>query len=480
MKMGDATLAAHYPAQWTARGQRPVTAWRFEPVWEWDPGHPYAPPIVAMTTHSRLFLRGAPSAVTSRPEAIVEVMYPRCCGLDIHKKTVMACALTPGDGDGPRKAVRQFGTMTRDLLALSDWLTSLGVTHVAMESTGVYWKPLYNLLEASFHLLLVNAQHIKMVPGHKTDVKDCAWIADLLRHGLLRSSFVPDRPQRELRELVRYRTTLGQERSAEVNRLQKVLEGANIKLASVATDVMGVSAQAMLRELLAGSADTRAMAALAKGRMRAKIPELEQALAGTFGEHQRFLLPHLLAHMEFLEERITQLDEEVARRIAPFEQELERLDAVPGVNRRSAEIALSEAGTDMSRFPTAGHFVSWIGQCPGNNESAGKRRSGKTRKGNKWLRAMLTEAGHAAGRTKASYLGAQYRRFAGRKGRKKAAVAVGHSIGVIIYWLLKDPSRRYSDLGPDYFERRRKEAAVTHHVRKLQDLGFQVTLDPAA
>jgi transposase len=370
--------------------------------------------------------------------------------------------------------------MTEDLLTLADWLTAMGVTHVAMESTGVYWKPIYNLLEATFALLLVNAQHIKMVPGRKTDVKDCEWIADLLRHGLLRSSFVPDRPHRELRELVRYRTSLIQEHSAEVNRVQAVLEGANIKLAAVATDVQGVSAQAILRALLDGCTDTHAMAELAKGRMRVKIPQLERALTGSFGPHQRFLLPHLLAHLEFLEDTIARLSQEVASRMAPFEAELERLDAIPGVNRRIAEIIVAEAGTDMSQFPTAGHFASWIGLCPGNNESAGKHRSGKTRKGNKWLRAGFTEAGQAAGHTKDSYLGSQYHRLAGRRGKRRAALAVGHSIAVIAYHLLQEPDRTYTDLGSDYFLRHKRTAVMHHHVQQLRALGYRVTLDPAA
>ena len=425
-------------------------------------------------------MRGIPWAVTLREGATVEVTYSRCCGLDVHKKTVMACAITPGSDGQPRKEIREFGTMTEDLLALSDWLTALRVTHVAMESTGVYWKPIYNLLEATFELLLVNAQHIKMVPGRKTDVKDSEWIADLLRHGLLRSSFVPDRPHRELRELVRYRTSLIQEHSAEVNRLQAILEGANIKLAAVATDIQGVSAQAILRSLLDGCTDTRAMAQLAKGRMRAKIPQLERALTGSFGPHQRFLLPHLLAHLEFLEDTIARLNQEVTSRMAPCEADLERLDTIPGVNRRTAEVIVAEAGTDMSRFPTDGHFASWIGICPGNNESAGKRRSGKTRKGNKWLRAGLAEAGQAAGRTKDSYLGAQYRRLAGRRGKNRAALAVGHSIAVIAYHLLKDPNLTYTDLGPDYFLHHKRNAIMHHHVQQLVALGYRVTLDPAA
>lgn len=410
----------------------------------------------------------------------MEVVNPRCCGLDIHKKLVVACAITPGSDGPPQKEVRKFGTMTRDLLALSDWLRDLGVTKVAMESTGVYWKPIYNLLEASFSLLLVNAQHIKMVPGRKTDVKDCEWIADLLRHGLLRASFVPDQPQRELRELLRYRTTRIEERSAEVNRVQAILEGANIKLAAVVTDVQGVSAQAMLRALVAGETDSVVLAALAKGRLRAKIPQLEQALAGRFGGHQRFMLAEALGHLDLLEEAIERLNAEVTTRMAPFEPALQRLVTIPGVGRRTAEVIIAEAGTDMSRWPTPGHFASWIAICPGNHESAGKRYSGRTRHGNKALRAALTEAGQAAGHTKNSYLGAQYRRLARRIGAKKTALAVGHSIAIIAYLLLKDPTRSYTDLGPDYFERHNRSAVVRRHVQQLQALGYQVTLEEAA
>ncbi len=321
---------------------------------------------------------------------------------------------------------------------------------------------------------------MKVVPGRKTDVKDCEWIADLLRHGLLTASFVPDRPQRELRELTRYRTCIIQERSAEVNRLQKVLEGANIKLASVTSDIMGASAQAMLQALLAGCTDPAAMAALAKGRMRAKIPQLEEALSGSFGDHERFLVSEILAHIEYLDETVARLDLEAERQMAPFDAAMEQVDTIPGVNRRAAQIIVAEAGADMSRFPSSGHFASWVGQCPGNDESAGKRRSGKTRKGNQWLRAILTQAGHAAGHTKGTYLGAQYRRLARRKGPKKAAVAVGHSIATIVYFLLKDPTLTYTDLGPDYFERRSEGVAMRHYIHRLQALGYQVTLEPAA
>ncbi len=404
----------------------------------------------------------------------MEVVYERCCGLDIHKRMVVACVLTPG-----RKEVRTFGTMTGDLLRMSDWLSESGVTHVAMESTGVYWKPVWNLLEGSFELLLVNAAHIKAVPGRKTDVKDAEWIADLLRHGLLRGSFVPDRERRELRELVRYRTSLIRERTSEVNRLQKVLEGANIKLASVATDIMGVSGRTMLRALVAGDADAAALANLAQGRLKAKIPELARALEGRLGEHQRFLLSRQLAHIEFLDETISQLDSEIEERMRPFEAQVELLDGIPGVGRRTAEVLVAEIGTDMGRFPTSAHLASWAGVCPGNDESAGKRRSGRTRKGNPWLRSALIEAARAAGRKKDTYLSAQYRRLAARRGEKRAAVAVGHSILVIVYHLL-ERGVGYEELGPQYFEERDRQAAERRLVHRLEGMGYKVYLQPAA
>ncbi len=404
----------------------------------------------------------------------MEVVYERCCGLDIHKRMVVACVLKPGS-----KEVRTFGTMTGDLLRLSDWLAESGVTHVAMESTGVYWKPVWNLLEGSFELLLVNAAHIKAVPGRKTDVADAGWIADLLRHGLLKGSFVPDREQRELRELVRYRTSLIRERASEVNRLQKVLEGANIKLASVATDIMGVTGRAVLRALVAGATDAGELANLAKGRLKVKIPELERALSGRLGEHQRFLLSRQLAHIEFLDETIEQLDAEIEERMRPFKAEVELLDEIPGVGRRTAEVLVAEIGTDMSRFPTSAHLASWAGVCPGNDESAGKRRSGRTRQGNVWLRSALIEAARAAGRKKDTYLSSQYRRLAARRGEKRAAMAVGHSILVIAYHLL-EREVVYEELGPQYFEERDRQAVERRLVHRLEDMGYKVYLEPAA
>jgi transposase len=409
----------------------------------------------------------------------LEVIYERCCGLDVHKKSVVACLIVAGAGGEPKKEIRTFGTMTEDLLELSDWLAAAGCTHVAMESTGVYWKPIYNLLEAAFMPLLVNARHIKTVPGRKTDVKDCEWIADLLRHGLLRGSFVPERAQRELRELTRYRTALVRERAAEVNRLQKTLEGANIKLASVATDIMGKSGRQMLKALIEGSTDTSAMAQLAKGKLRAKIPQLERALRGCCAAHQHFLIAQQLAHIDFLEETIERLSTEVAERVSPSEEAIERLETIPGVGRRTAEAMLAEIGSDMSRFPTAEHLASWAGMCPGNNDSGGKRRSGQTNKGNPWLRAALVEAAQAAGRTKDTYLSAQYRRLTSRRGKKRAAVAVGHTILVIAYYLLQR-SCGYEELGSDYFDKRDRQAVERRLVRRLEGLGYKVSLDPVA
>jgi transposase len=409
----------------------------------------------------------------------MDVVYERCCGLDVHKKTVVACLVTPGAGGRPTKEVRTFGTMTEDLDALGDWLAAAGCTHVAMESTGVYWQPIWNLLEDRFALLLVNARHVKAVPGRKTDVRDCEWLADLLRHGLLQGSFVPDRPQRELRELVRYRTSLVQERTAHVNRLQKVLEGANLKLAAVASDLTGVSARRMLEALVGGTTDPAELADLAVGRLRDKLPALKRALAGQFGPHQRFLVAQILASLDFLDERIADLSREIEARQRPFADAVARLDTIPGIGRRTAEILLAELGSDLRRFPSAAHLASWAGMCPGQHESAGKRRSGRTRKGNPWLRAALIEAGQAAGRTRNSYLGALYRRLAARRGKKRATVAVGHAILVIVYHLLTSPEP-YQDLGVDYFDRRAPEAAERRLIRRLERLGYTVSRDPAA
>ena len=407
----------------------------------------------------------------------MHVVYERCCGLDVHKTSVVACLLLTERDGRVRKEVRAFGTMTADLLALADWLLAAGCTHVAMESTGVYWRPIWNLLEGSFTLLLVNARHIKAVPGRKTDVRDSEWIADLLQHGLLRPSFVPPRPHRELRELTRYRTALLRERAAEVNRLQKTLEGANIKLASVATDITGKSGRQIMAALVAGTTDAATLAELARGRLREKRPRLEQALTGRMGAHQRFLLAQQLAHIESLETLIDRVSAEIAERLSPCEDAIGRLTTIPGVGRRTAEVLVAEVGTDMRQFPTAAHLASWAGLCPGNNESAGKRKSGRTRKGNPWLRTALVEVAQAAGRAKQTYLGAQYQRLVRRRGKKKATVGVAHTILVIAYYLLRRQTT-YEDLGSRYFEQRDRKAVEQRLVHRLEGFGYKVILEP--
>jgi transposase len=409
----------------------------------------------------------------------MDVIYPRCCGLDVHKREVVACVVTTEPDGTPSKAIRAFGTMTPDILALADWLAAHDVTHVAMESTGVYWKPIWNLLEDQFDLLLVNARHVKAVPGRKTDLRDCEWLAELLRHGLLTGSFVPERSQRELRELTRYRTSLVRERTAEANRLQKTLEGANIKLASVATDILGTSGREILAALVAGETDGVELAQLAHGRLREKLPQLERALVGRVGAHQRFLVAQQLAHIDFLDASIAQVSAEIATRVRPDEEAIARLDTIPGVGRSVAELLVAEIGTDLTRFPSAKHLASWAGLCPGNHESAGKRRSGKTRKGSPWLRACLVQAAHAAARTKGTYLAAQYRRLAARRGRAKAAVAVAHSILIIAYHVLTEATV-YCDLGGNYFDERERQQVERRLVHRLEGLGYTVSLTPAA
>jgi transposase len=407
----------------------------------------------------------------------VEVLVERCCGLDVHQRTVVACVLIARGVERPHKEIRTYRTMTDDLLALADWLDSLDVRQVAMEATGVYWQPIWNLLEDRFSLVLANAAHIKAVPGRKTDVKDAEWIADLLRHGLIRSSFVPDRSQRELRELTRYRTNLVRERSAGINRLHKTLEGANIKLGSVATDVLGSSARAMLQALVDGESDLQRIADLAKGRMRSKRAELQRSLNGYFGPHQRFLVARQLAHIDSLDALIDEVSAEISARLEPVLEQLERLDSIPGVGRRTAEALLAELGTDMRRFATPAHLASWAGMCPGNHESAGKRTTGRTRKGNLWLRSILIEAAHAAARTRDTYLSAQYHRLAARRGKNRAAVAVGHSLLIIIHHLLSCPAP-YHDLGATYFDERERGAVRRRLVDRLQRLGYAVQLQP--
>jgi transposase len=408
----------------------------------------------------------------------MQVVHPRCCGLDIHKKTVVACALLTSPNGHVQREVRTFGTMTTDLLALSDWLTQCEVTQIAMESTGVFWRPVFNLLEDEERtLVLVNPQHIKAVPGRKTDVKDSEWLADLLRHGLVQPSFIPPAPIRELRELTRHRKALIYQRTQEVNRLQKVLEGANIKLAAVATSMLGKSAREMLEALLAGEQDVAVLAELARGPMRAKIPQLRQALRGQLQSYHHVLLRQILAHLDFLTAAIVQLESEIEQRLRPYEQAVQLLQTIPGVKAVAAATLVAELGVDMSQFPSAQHLASWAAVCPGNKQSGGKRLSGKTRRGNAWLKAVLCEVAWANARSQTSYLGAQFRRLARRRGVYKALIAVAHTLLVIIYHVLKT-KHPYHELGPDYFDRLEQIQLERHHVRRLEQLGYEVTLSP--
>jgi transposase len=410
---------------------------------------------------------------------VVEVVNARCCGVDVHKAKVVACLITPGPGRPVQQEIRTFGTMTDALLALGDWLAAAGCTHVAMESTGVYWQPIWNVLEGSFELRLANAQHIKAVPGRKTDVRACEWIADLLRHGLLKPSFGPDREQREVRELTRYRLALVRERSREVQRLQKTLAGANIKLGAVAADILGKSAREMLAGLVDGRTDAAALADLAQGKLREKLPALERALVGRCGPHQRFLVARQLSHLDDLDGLITELSAQIAERLRPVEDAIIRRDGIPGVGRITAEVIVAELGTDMPRFPTEHHLASWAALCPGNHESAGKQPTGKTRTGNRALRTALVEAAQAAGRSRATYLSAPYHRLAARRGKKKATVAVAHSILVISYLLLRHGTT-VTELGPDFFDRRNREALERRLVSRLEALGNKITVERVA
>lgn len=407
----------------------------------------------------------------------MEVIYKRCCGLDVHKKTVVACVRILDEGGQLYTEVLTFSTMTSDLLVLHDWLMGHGVTHVAMESTGVYWKPVFNLLEDDFEVLLINARHIKAVPGRKTDVKDCEWIADLLAHGLLRGSFIPPRPIRELRDLTRYRKSLMDERVRLVNRLHKLLESANIKLSSVATDIMGASGRAMMEALLGGTTDPEVLAELSRGRLRNKLPELKKALEGRFRLHHRFMLEQILSHLDFLDESMERISKEVTRRTDPFDEQIKLLCSIPGLERRAAEAIVAEIGLNMERFPTHGHLASWAGMCPGNNESAGKRKSGKARKGDRWLRRSLLEVSWAASRSRQTYLKALYHRLAPRRGKKRAIVALGHTILVIIYHLLSNKVQ-YQELGADYFDKLNVTYIKRHHIKRLESLGFTVSIEP--
>jgi transposase len=367
----------------------------------------------------------------------MNLVHLRCAGLDVHKKTVVACVCVVNEGGEVLQETRSFATMTADLMALGDWLATWGVTHIAMESTGVYWKPVFHLLEARFHVILVNAQHIKRVPGRKTDVKDAEWIAQLLQHGLLTASFIPPPPIRQLRDLTRQRTTLIRQRATLANRVQKVLEDANIKLASVASDPMGVSGRAMIRALIDGQENPEVLAELAKKRLRAKLPELRQALQGRVTDHHRFELAALMDQIDHLERLIVRYDGRIGVAIAPFQASVARLETIPAVGRKSAEVILAELGPAMEVFPTPGHLASWAGLCPGNNESAGKRRTGRTTKGDQWLRSALVQVAWAAIHCRGTIFGARYGRWVKRMGKKKALIAVAHKILVVIHVVLK-------------------------------------------
>jgi transposase len=411
----------------------------------------------------------------------VEVLYQRCAALDIGKDEVVACTRVPADaGGGRRQQVRTYKTFTAGLEALADWLAAEGVTQVVMEATGSYWKPCWQVLEErGLALLLVNARHVKILPGRKTDVGDAAWLCELLECGLLRGSFVPPPVIRELRDLTRYRKRLIQAHTAEAQRIHKTLEDASIRLGSVAADVQGASGRAMLAALLAGERDPVVLADLARGKLRTKLPALREALRGRFSAHHALLLGLALEHVEQLERSITALDQAVDGVIAPFARARDHLDTITGVGKRAAECIIAEVGADMSVFPTAAHLASWAGLCPGNNITGGKRRSGKTRKGDVWLVEVLVECAWAASRARDTYLAAQYWRLARRIGKKKAAIAVGHSI-LVIAWHLLDGDCDYAELGGDFFVRRDSDRARRRAVAQLQALGYHVTLQPAA
>lgn len=410
----------------------------------------------------------------------LDELIERCAGIDVGRAELVVCARVPDQHGRRCRLIESFGATTPDLLALRDWLAGLGVTHVAMESTGVYWKAPYYLLEDDFEVLLVNAAHVKHVPGRKTDTIDAAWLALLLSRGLLRASFVPPPPIRELRDLCRYRKALINERSREVNRVHKTLEDAGVKLATVASDVMGLSGRDMMRALIGGQADPEALADLARGKLRAKLPALRKALTARFRQHHAFLLERMLAHVEDLEADIAALSERIEAACGPFAAEIDLLRTIPGVGQRSAEVILAEIGADMSRFPTPGHLASWAGMCPGQRDSAGKRGSGRTRKGSKWLRTALIESARAAARSKGTYLSERYRQVRRRRGDKKAIVAVGHEI-LIAAWRVLSTSQPYQDPGPERLRDLSAEHVKRRALAQLRALGYDVTIhQPAA
>jgi transposase len=409
----------------------------------------------------------------------MERMHDCCCGIDIHARTAVVCLMKKG-----KKEIRKFSTMTDSLLELLDWLKANGCTHVAIESTGVYWKPVFNIVEGEVEVILVNARHIKGVPGRKTDVKDCEWLAELLSYGLLKPSFIPPKPIRDLRELTRYRESLVRERTTLANRIQKEVESANIKLGQVASNSLGTSGYEMLRALANGETDVERMSDMARQSLREKKAELQRALNGRLTEAQRWILKELLDRYSSTQLAIRRVQEridlEVKNSEDPFlDEAITLLDTIPGVGRVAAQMIVGEIGTNMGQFPTSGHLASWAGMCPGNNESAGKRKSGKTMKGDRYLKAALVQAAWAASHTKNTYLSAQYRRLVGRIGKKRALIAVGHSILVTTYYVLST-RQDYKELGGDYFDRKRTGDHAQRLVKQLRALGFQVTLDRVA
>ncbi len=408
----------------------------------------------------------------------METIYRCVAGLDVHKEFVTVAVRSLDEQGKVATEVETFGTMTSDLLALSDWMAQRGVTHVAMESTGVLWKPVWNILEGRFECLLVNARELKQVPGRKSDIRDCQWIAQLLACGLLRSSFVPEAGQRALRDLTRLRAALSEEQGRVANRIHKVLQDANIKLSSVATDILGKSGRRMLAAIIAGERNPERLAELALGRLRKKEERLRLALQGHVSDHHVFLLRELLDHLDYLDGKVARLDEQIEQAVCPFVSEatMQRLTAVPGLQRRTIENVVAEIGSDMKQFPTSAHLSSWAGVCPGNEESAGKRKRSKTTKGSRWLRRALAEAAWGASRTKGSYFKAQYHRLAPRRGRKRAIVAISHSLLEVIYYLLRSPDTEYHDLGEDHFAKQQPERLRRYLVKRLQSLGYDVTL----